>query len=167
MQKCIAPEHIIFGTFLFHPISFRQDTMGIVEALHFGRHIFYPACVHQFLSPNDNALHGVAKAKWRGVMTDFDDDVTASVALMKCLDDVPADTIRSWWQRNLFLSGGIPREAQVKELICTRPSKWVDLHNLCIAEYKTWTVEEGSTHADNSPNKRRRKQGLDGKYWMK
>ena len=65
------------------------------------------------------------------------------------------------------MSGGTPRKAQVEELICTRLSKWFDLHSLCIAEYKRWTVEEGSTHVDDSPNKRRRNLELDGKYWMK
>ena len=30
----------------------------------FAAHLIYPSAVHQFLSPNDNRLHGTAKAKW-------------------------------------------------------------------------------------------------------
>lgn len=67
--------------------SFRHGSSGIVENLGFGEQIFYPASVQQFRSPNGNSLHGVVKAEWRSLFTDFDDDVTASIALMKCLDD--------------------------------------------------------------------------------
>merc|ERR1711916_347144 len=91
--------------------AFRDGDESFIEKHGLGKHVFYPACVHQYLSPNDNRLHGVAKAKWRGMFSDFDDDVACSVGLMKCLDDVSQETIRSWWERNLFLAGGRLRDA--------------------------------------------------------
>ena len=91
----------------------------------------------------------------------------ASVALMKCLDDVSAGSIRSWWRCNLFMAGGLPRKYQIENLINTRPEKWADFHNACIAEYKSWAALEGCTSTDNSPNKRKPDRGLNGEYWTK
>ena len=62
--------------------------------------------MHQFLSPNDNKLHGIAKNKWRAMRPNFQDDVRSSLLLMKCLDDVAADTIRGFFTKNLFLRPG-------------------------------------------------------------
>lgn len=39
--------------------AFKDGKESIIEKNNFGKHYMYPSCVHQFLSPNDNALHGV------------------------------------------------------------------------------------------------------------
>ena len=54
-------------------------------------------------SPNDNELHGVAKAKWRAHGIDYKDDVKSSITLMKYLDEVSEETRRGWWQKNFML----------------------------------------------------------------
>jgi hypothetical protein len=45
--------------------SFKVNGNNVFLQLGFGRHIVFPLVVHQFLSPNDNNYHGVAKAWWR------------------------------------------------------------------------------------------------------
>lgn len=141
--------------------AFKDGEESLIEKLGYGKHIFYPACVHQYLSPNDNRLHGVAKAIWRSMFTDFTDDVKCSVALMECLDRVPAQHIREWFRSNLFLDGGIVRDEDVKQLISGRLSKWSDLHDACINEYKEWA----GIGEDLTPEGRRLSSTLDGVYY--
>jgi len=110
-------------------MRFRDEEGSFIEKIGYGKHIFYPVCVHQFLSPNDNKLHGRTKAKWRGMFKDFDDDVAWSAGLMRCLDEVAQATIRSWWERNLFLKGRRLRDADVEKAISGAPLKCSSLHN--------------------------------------
>src|SRR4051794_2646469 len=44
--------------------SFFEDGESILMAVGFKDHRFYPVNVHQFLSENDNRLHGTSKASW-------------------------------------------------------------------------------------------------------
>ena len=97
--------------------AFRDANSSVIEQLGFGKHIFYPACVHQYMSPNDNTLHGAAKAKWRSMFTSFDTDVECSVALMNCLESISKNNFREWWVNNLFLTYGIVREEQVQRAL--------------------------------------------------
>ena len=45
--------------------SFTWKKVDIFADLGYNQHAIYPSPVHQFLSPNDNRLHGVAKQRWR------------------------------------------------------------------------------------------------------
>jgi len=136
--------------------AFYSANGSVVEQLGYGKHTFYPACVHQFMSPNDNKLHGAAKAKWRSMFTCFDDDVKCSIALLKCLDDISRDSIRSWWVENLFLEGGIVRKEHVKSVISGSQSKWSSLHEICVDDYFVWSsLEEGDIQDQNSTARRR------------
>jgi hypothetical protein len=56
--------------------------VSVLESLGFAKHVPYPAPVHQHLSPNDNRLHGTAKARWRNSGVDFQDDVESSLLLL-------------------------------------------------------------------------------------
>jgi hypothetical protein len=58
----------------------------VFEKLGAAKHLVYPACVHQFLSPNDNDVHGAAKGKWRNYVRDFSDDVEACLTLLGHID---------------------------------------------------------------------------------
>ena len=90
-------------TYLTDNVSaFRNANGSVIEQLRFGKHVFYPACVHQYMSPNDNKLHGEAKAKCCSMFTSFDNDFECSVALMNCLDSISKDKIREWWVNNCF-----------------------------------------------------------------
>jgi hypothetical protein len=55
--------------------SFKKKSESIFDDLSFKKAEVYPAPVHQYLSPNDNRLHGVAKARWRSKVTNWKDDV--------------------------------------------------------------------------------------------
>ena len=141
--------------------AFKKGEKSIIEELGYGKHFYYPASVHQYLSPNDNRLHGVAKAVWRSQFKDFTDDVVTSVGLMKCLDDVSEDNIRNWFNSNLFLEGGVVQDEDARALISGRQSKWSELHDACIVAYENWAgIEE-----DVSPEERRLSSALDGVYY--
>jgi hypothetical protein len=75
---------------------------GVLEALGFSRHAKYPPAVHQYLSPNDNNLHGAAKQLWRQSGVDFRDDVSSSLLLLKLLDEQTVSHSRSWFDRNML-----------------------------------------------------------------
>jgi transposase len=75
---------------------------SVLEALGFERHVSYPAPVHQYLSPNDNRLHGTAKARWRNSGVDFKDDVESSLMLMNYLDIDIKKHAKTWFQRNIL-----------------------------------------------------------------
>jgi hypothetical protein len=141
--------------------AFKKGEKSIIKELGYGKHLYYPASVHQYLSPNDNRLHGVAKAVWRSQFKDFTDDVLTSVGLMKCLDDVSEDNIRNWFNSNLFLEGGVVQDEDARALISGRQSKWSELHDACIVAYENWAgIEE-----DVSPEERRLSSALDGVYY--
>ena len=147
--------------------AFLDGDESIIEQLGYGKHIFYPPCVHQFMSPNDNKLHGAAKAKWRSMFNDFDNDVECSIALMSCLDSIPKDDIRTWWVENLFLTPGIVREEKVKKAILGEGSKWSRLHDACIDEYHDWAAIENAEAEGEGTATVTTDGGLDGPYWAK
>ncbi len=119
------------------------------------------------MSPNDNKLHGAAKAKWRSMFNDFDNDVECSIALMSCLDSIPKDDIRTWWVENLFLTPGIVREEKVKKAILGEGSKWSRLHDACIDEYHDWAAIENAEAEGEGTATVTTDGGLDGPYWAK
>ena len=66
--------------------AFYPQCNSVLLALGFDSHYPYPAPVHQYLSPNDNNLHGSAKASWRSMCDNFGDDVDACCMLLNHLD---------------------------------------------------------------------------------
>src|SRR5690606_7632190 len=107
---------------------------------------------------NDNNLHGVAKGKWRSIFTDFSDDVLTTVALMAELDAVPKEMIKGWFERNLFLGGGMVRDEDITKLIEGKISKWSHIHEECLAKYQ----EFAGIQVEVPPEERRLSSGLDG-----
>jgi transposase len=82
--------------------SFFSGGLSVLEALGFTKHVSYPAPVHQHLSPNDNRLHGAAKARWRNSGVDFKNDVQSSLLLLSQLDIELAAHGASWFKRNIL-----------------------------------------------------------------
>lgn len=82
--------------------AFFPGGVSVLETLGFERHVSYPAPVHQHLSPNDNRLHGTAKARWRSSGVDFKDDVESSLMLMHYLDTDIKNHAKTWFQRNIL-----------------------------------------------------------------
>ena len=82
--------------------SFFPAGASVLSELGFRQHITYPSAVHQFLSPNDNRLHGTAKAAWRASRVDHSDDVDSSVLLLHLLDQQTTQHSSHWFERNLL-----------------------------------------------------------------
>ena len=93
--------------------AFFPGGVSALEALGFVKHVAYPAPVHQYLSPNDNRLHGAAKAKWRNGGVDFKDDVESSLRLLSHLDAELGAHGATWFERNIL---GLTAES-ARELI--------------------------------------------------
>jgi transposase len=93
--------------------AFFPSGVSALEALGFVKHVAYPAPVHQYLSPNDNQLHGAAKAKWRNGGVDFKDDVESSLRLLNHLDAELEAHGATWFERNIL---GLTAES-ARELI--------------------------------------------------
>ena len=68
----------------------------------FTAHEFYPSVVHQYLSPNDNALHGAAKKQWRAGAPDFKDDMLQSIRLVSLLSNQIRRNGMRWWEHNML-----------------------------------------------------------------
>ena len=164
-KETLQSQEVIF--FSDNGSAFKNANGSVIEQIGYANHVFYPACVHQYLSPNDNKLHGAAKSKWHGMPISFDDDVESSIALMKSLDDVPQDAIRSWWVSNFFLSSGIVRDDRVRRAIFDAESKWSGLHEACIHEYESWFAQEERLAEEQEGTPKRDNAGLDGPYWSK
>jgi len=69
--------------------------------LGFEEHVTYPADVHQYLSPNDNKLHG-CKAKWYQGYYEEEGEVEHSLRLMKLLDEETVANSKRYFDNNLI-----------------------------------------------------------------
>ena len=59
---------------------------------------FFPAIVHQFLSPNDKSLHGVAKATLRSCKFDRSNALKFVLEGLRVMNDVEGRTIRGFFR---------------------------------------------------------------------
>ena len=109
--------------------SFFPNGVSVLESLGFVKHVSYPAPVHQYLSPNDNRLHGTAKAIWRNSRVDFKDDVESSLMLLNYLDINLTAHAATWFGRKIL---DLTAES-ARELIRCRSGKraQVDCDRLC------------------------------------
>jgi transposase len=131
-------DHVIFSD---NGNSFKEGKKSVLLKLGFRDHVFYPADVHQYLSPNDNSLHGVAKAKWRAINLDFTDDVKSSLELLRLLDDVPSEVRKSWWQRN-FLMVPRPSLKMATDLVTKNQPKYHEFHKKCYVLFQNTKLKD-------------------------
>lgn len=136
--------------------SFFEQGESVLAQLGFQHHVCYPAAVHQYLSPNDNRLHGTAKQRWRQSGVDHNDDVESSLTLLEYLDrDIVAHSAR-WWRQNMI---GL-EESGVAGLVEGRSKVWSHVHKRWLYEYRIWAGVDGR---GGQPV---RGDGLDGCYWQ-
>ncbi len=95
----LPPNGVVFSD---NGKSFFPGGVTALESLGFAKHVAYPAPVHPHLSPNDNRLHGTAKARWRNSGVDFEDDVESSLLLLSHLDVELAAHGAMWFRRNIL-----------------------------------------------------------------
>jgi hypothetical protein len=137
--------------------SIKTDSLTAVGIT---KHLRFPAAVHQFLSPNDNHLHGSSKMRWRGLSLDFNDDVTASLQLLRVLDEETVKHGRSWWQRNLLLV----TEESMRERVNWRPTNNDKYFKRCLREFRIYNGEDPRGPQDHIPKELR--DGLDGEWYQ-
>jgi hypothetical protein len=137
---------------------------GGFERYSFDRSEFYPASVHQFLSVNDNKLHGEAKSKWRGKIRDFSDDVEATLCLMDELDCVDPQHIKDWFSDNLQLNERYITLEGMRKVIGYDSQIDTDWHKACLYEYRVWKGEDARGGVPAAPPGL--ESGLDGLKWQ-
>lgn len=94
--------------------AFQRGSEHIFKPLGFDNHVTYPAAVHQFLSPNDNKLHG-CKATWHKEFyslastcaygndgATFKDSFSTTLRLMQLLDIETLANSQQYFRNNLF-----------------------------------------------------------------
>lgn len=99
--------------------AFFPKGKSVLKEIGFRKHMPYPAAVHQYLSPNDNRLHGTAKQSWRASGVDFTDDVSASLCLLNLLDVDLQTHGKTWFSRNIL---NLTKES-ARDLITGRSAK--------------------------------------------
>lgn len=81
--------------------AFKRAKASIFPDLGLPNHVTYPAAVHQWLSPNDNNLHGV-KAAWAEEYRELGDSVRRSLRLMQLIDLDTVQNSKKYFLRNLI-----------------------------------------------------------------
>lgn len=139
--------------------SFFEDGASVLEILGFHKHKCYPASVHQWLSANDNRLHGTSKQSWRSSDIDHFDNVASSLCLLHYLDKDIVEHSKYWFERNMI----ILTEDGVEELISSPTHKMSHLHKAWLRSYRIWMNEDARGHMPKKPDNLNDK--LDGVYW--
>lgn len=139
--------------------SFFENGTSVLEALGFKQHITYPSSVHQFLSPNDNKLHGTAKQAWRKAGLDYTDDVKSSLYLLHQLDEDSMAHGRQWFDQNMLEL----KEENVDKLIHSTPNSFSNLHRQWIKSYRLHTHQD--LRGDVAVLPENLNNSLDGDYW--
>jgi hypothetical protein len=81
--------------------AFKRQKTSIFDNLGFKNHVAYPTDVHQFLSPNDNKLHG-CKSTWKEEYYKLKSGVSASIRLMNLIDLDTVKNSKTYFRNNLF-----------------------------------------------------------------
>jgi transposase len=122
--------------------SFFDEGNSVLEEVGFLKHRCYPAKVHQYLSMNDNALHGTSKRSWRSSGVDFSDDVKSCLILLSFLDRDIVNYSKHWWDRNLI---NVTEEG-MEALIGKGPCKLSHLHKSWKRSYEDFMNENNFYH---------------------
>ncbi len=139
--------------------SFFEDGSSVLEDLGFKKHKCYPANVHQYISPNDNPLHGTAKQPWRTCGVDHSDDVDSCLTLLKFLDRDIIKNSQYWFNRNMLEM----REEDVEKVVASAGSKKSHLHKAWLRRYRIFMGKDARGEIRNVPEEI--KDTLDGEYW--
>lgn len=121
--------------------GFKEKKISVFESLGFMNRCIYPSAVHQYLSPNDNNFHGVAKAKWRSEIGDREIRSEDTLSLLKQCDAIEGQTVRDWFIRNFLLHNDKPTIKDCKDIIAESPKKKSRLHEEFHDEYLEWKEE--------------------------
>jgi len=146
--------------------AFKKEGIHIFQDYGFEAWAMYTPAVHQYMSPNDNMAHAVAKRRWRAEHTDFSDDVECTLSLLHELDQIAEKDVRKWFNVNLQLDRDEATEALAAE--CMGEKVEVDeddelYYAHCMSEYLEFAGLR-ETRRDKI-NIELLKSGLDGVYY--
>lgn len=137
----------------------------------FANHAVYPSAVHQYLSPNDNRYHGVAKQRWRASDVDFSNDVESSLRLLHELDSVEQKHIKKWFTKNLQLGQNEATVEAAEKVIfgfARNENDRMDFYKQCRQEYEEEIVQKPKRRHDHIVLKPSAlDSAFDGDYWTK
>ncbi len=115
-----------------------KEKKSILENIGFQKHISYPSCIHQWISPNDNRVHATSKASWRRIVEDFDDDVNSSLFLMHCIDMDTTTNSKKYWEDNMISPTTEKVQREIK--LCKKENQ-VNRQK-CLHEYHTFMKQK-------------------------
>ena len=104
----IYKKQISRKTVMFHDSAKFFDTVcgSLINEGLLGQNVEYPSAIHQHLSPNDNILHGAAKATWRNSIYYEGKHVTvveSSLCLLSQLGSFEPKVVKGRFQKNSLL----------------------------------------------------------------
>jgi hypothetical protein len=135
------------------------DEFACLVELGFAKHIPYPSPVHQWLSPNDNRLHGAAKQRWRKSGVDFKDDAEALASLLFFMDDETRNSAK-WFDTNLQIDQPVARRQGVESVIRGKKHSMNRYYVDARKEYRfKFGLDPRGEYDDRLPD------DLDGIYW--
>jgi hypothetical protein len=117
--------------------AFFENQKSVLESLGFKNHRTYPPDVHQYLSPNDNRLHGTSKRTWRSSDVDHSDDIESCLCLLNLLDRDTIQHGKNWWEKNMLKL----TEEGVTDLIGNGPVRLSHLHKSWRAAYESFIAQ--------------------------
>jgi hypothetical protein len=83
--------------------QFGKGRLTVFDDEGYHNHRQYPPCVHQYLSVNDNHIHGTVKTAWRRGEFYGKEAVKASLDLKRRLDSVDSKVVVACWENNFSL----------------------------------------------------------------
>jgi len=137
--------------------SFFEQGKSVLLELGFKKHECYPAAVHQYLSPNDNRLHGAAKQSWRTSGINYKDDLDSCLCLLNRLDRDTRTHGKHWFENNMLKL----READLESMIGSLGGKFSNLHRSWLRAYWAWM---GDAQRDRPPADDNLDDPMDGAY---
>ena len=131
-----------------------------LESYGFSQHIRYPGPVHQWLSPNDNRLHGAANQVWRKSRIDFKDDALAIISLLAAMDE-QTKSVDTWFHKNLQVDSLSLSKEKVADLIRGEKHSYNKTYVQARWDYLFATGQDPrGDYTDRLPD------GLDSRYYV-
>lgn len=135
-----------------------EDEFSCLTELGFQKHIKYPGPVHQWLSPNDNRLHGSAK-QWRKSGVDFKNDAEALASLLYFMDEEMVSA-EKWFDANLQVDQPYVTRERVESIIRGKKHNMNRYYVDARREYRfKFGLDPRGDYNDRLPD------DLDGLYW--
>lgn len=102
-EHFLTSNRIPKDSVIFHDNGggFKRGSESIFDILGFKNHQTFPSDVHQWLSPNDNNLHGV-KTTWKKHYQDFGDSIKSPLSLMYLIDKHGEEHSQQFFDRNIL-----------------------------------------------------------------